>query len=173
MSSSSELGASVRAAWRTSCRVTAYLVEHIPAGLWDLPLPGAPQRSVRKLAAHLHNSRRAWIRTLGAPHGVPVPAPVDPRTVNRRALLAALKRSAAGIDALLVLGIASGGEIPPTRAYVWRNLPLDVAHVLAYFVAHEGHHRGQIVMLARQLGHRLPQPVVNGLWQWTTRIKES
>ena len=48
----------------------------------------------------------------------------------------------------------------------------DVGHVLAYFVAHEGHHRGQIVMLARQLGHRLPVSTTSGLWQWTKFSRE-
>jgi uncharacterized damage-inducible protein DinB len=62
--------------------------------------------------------------------------------------------------------------VPPAKAYVWRNLPLDVPHVLAYFVAHEAHHRGQIVMLARQLGRRLPSDVSAGLWQWTKRAQE-
>jgi len=76
------------------------------------------------------------------------------------------------MEALLELGIAAGGEIPPSKAYVWRNLPLDVGHVLAYFVAHEGHHRGQLVLVARQLGHRLPPEVTNGLWQWTALAKE-
>jgi uncharacterized damage-inducible protein DinB len=63
--------------------------------------------------------------------------------------------------------------VPPSKGYVWRNLPLDVPHVLTYFVAHEGHHRGQIVMLARQLGHRLPDDISAGLWQWTKRVQEA
>jgi uncharacterized damage-inducible protein DinB len=47
-----------------------------------------------------------------------------------------------------------------------------VGHVLAYFVAHEAHHRGQLVMAARAMGHRLPAAVGDGLWQWTTRWRE-
>jgi hypothetical protein len=29
-----------------------------------------------------------------------------------------------------------------------------------------------MVMLARQLGHRLPTEVTGGLWQWTKRARE-
>jgi uncharacterized damage-inducible protein DinB len=35
---------------------------------------------------------------------------------------------------------------------------------LTTFVAHEGHHWGQIVLVARQLGHRLPAEVSGRLW---------
>jgi uncharacterized damage-inducible protein DinB len=73
---------------------------------------------------------------------------------------------------VLQLGIDHGGNVPPSPSYVWRNLPLDVGHVLSYLITHEAHHRGQLVMLARELGHRLPREVTNGLWQWTTRTKE-
>jgi uncharacterized damage-inducible protein DinB len=69
--------------------------------------------------------------------------------------------------------IAAGDRVPPSKAYVRRNLPLDVLHVLTYFIAHEGHHRGQIVLLARQLGHRLPADISSGLWQWTKRAPEA
>jgi uncharacterized damage-inducible protein DinB len=48
-----------------------------------------------------------------------------------------------------------------------------VVHVLSYLVAHEGHHRGQIVMLARQTGHRLPVAITGGLWHWSKRAKEA
>jgi hypothetical protein len=97
---------------------------------------------------------------------------VDAARVSRRDLVPALRRSGRGIHELLVLGLEQGGTIPTPSTYVWRNLPLDVGHVLTYFVAHEAHHRGQIVMAARALGHRLPPEVVNGLWQWTTRSRE-
>jgi uncharacterized damage-inducible protein DinB len=124
------------------------------------------------IAGHVHNARCMWIKTLGKEHGVAVPASVNRHRVGRSGLLTALASSARGIASLLRLGLEGGGKLPSSKAYVFRNLPLDVGHVLTYFVAHEGHHRGQIVMLARQLGHRLPLEVTGGLWQWTRRAAE-
>lgn len=167
-----DLRATLIAAWRTNSLVTARLIEQLPPVLWSAAVPGAPRKTVRMIAAHLHNARSRWLRTLGREHGIVVPPLVDRRKVERRRLLAALGRSGRGIEELLELGITAGGEVPPSKAYAWRNLPLDVGHVLTYFVAHEGHHRGQIVMVARQLGHRLPQEVTAGLWQWTARLRE-
>lgn len=163
----------ILAAWLTNARVTAFLVEHLPARLWTAGIPGAPQRTIRMIVAHIHNARCMWIRTLGKEHGVPVPPSVDRRAVTRRQLLPALRHSRDGIGSLLTLGCDRGGQLPPSAAYVWRNLPLDVGHVLTYFAAHEGHHRGQIVLVARQLGQRLPPTVTNGLWQWSQRAKEA
>ncbi|MGH9140780.1 MAG: DinB family protein [Vicinamibacterales bacterium] len=163
-----DLNTALRPAWRTSNRVTIELVEGLPDDLWDAVVPGAPQRTVRMIAAHLHNSRCGWIRTLGREHGIAAPVRVDRWRVSRRQLVAALKRSSRGMEALLTLGFASG-VLPPSKGYVWRNLPLDVGHVLTYFVAHEAHHRGQIVMVARQLNRRLPRTVVDGLWWWAPR----
>jgi hypothetical protein len=94
---------------------------------------------------------------------------VDHRKVTRQQLLKALKQSERGIGDLLRLGFRHGGRLPPSKRYVWRNLALDVAHVLTYFVAHEGHHRGQIVLVARQLEQRLSSEVTAGLWDWRTR----
>ena len=167
-----DLRPTILGAWETNSLVTSRLVEQFPTSLWDAPIPGVPRRTVRNIAAHLHNGRSRWLRTLGREHGLAVPALVDPRKVTRRSLLAALKRSGRGIRELLELGIGAGGQVPPSKGYVWRNLPLDVGHVLAYFVAHEGHHRGQIVMIAQQLGSRLPSAVTGGLWQWTARVRE-
>ncbi len=168
-----ELRTSILDAWRTSNRVTIYLIEHLTPGLLATPIPGAPRRTIRMIAGHLHNSRRAWIKTLGHDLKIAVPAGVDRHKVSQRALVAALHRSSAGMLALLTAGCDRGGAIPPSSIYVWRNLPLDVGHVLAYFVAHEAHHRGQIVIAARAAGHRLPVDVTNGLWHFVKRGAEA
>jgi uncharacterized damage-inducible protein DinB len=148
------------------------LVEGVPSDIWKTPAPGLRSKSIRSIAAHLHNSRRLWIRTLGEEHGIRRPERADERSVTQRALAAALEKSGDGMARLFELGVANGGALPATKLYTWRNLPLDLGHVLAYFSAHEGHHRGQIVMLARQLGRRLPREVIDGLWAFTTRVRE-
>ncbi len=169
MPSDLEAGQALIAAWRTNNRVTMYLIENLPPPLWSKAIPGVPRRTVRMLAAHIHNSRCSWIKHLGAKHGIAIPGAVDPRRVHVSELLRALSRSSDGMIRLLQLGIARGGEVP--RA-AWQNFPTDLVHFLNYFVAHEGHHRGQLCMVARQLGHRLPGPVTAGLWQWSKRARE-
>ena len=161
-----DLEGTILAAWRTNNRITTSLIQHVPNDVWEASVPGIGRRTVRTIAAHLHNARSRWIKTLGTEHGIVRPPLVDLVTVSRRELVSALRRSGAGIESLLALGLANGGRLPPSKAYVWQNLPLDVGHVLTYFVAHEAHHRGQIVMIARQLGRRLPEHVTNGLWWW-------
>ncbi len=160
-----ELRDSLLGAWRTNNRVMSDLIELMPDELWDADIPGVPRKRVRTIMAHVHNARCGWIRTLGREHGVKVPDRVDPARVTPRQMMAALKRSGVAMEELFNLGLESG-ELPPSKGYVWRNLSLDLGHVVTYFVAHEAHHRGQIAMVARQTGHRLPSVVQGRLWWW-------
>jgi len=162
-------GESIIAAWHVNHRATSYLIENLPAELWPKTIPGNPRRSVRSLAAHVHNARCMWIKMIGSQHGLSVPARVNLSTVSRVQLLSALKKSDRGIVGLINFGLARGGILPGAA---WQNFPPDVTHFVSYFVAHEAHHRGQLCLVARQLGHRLPAEVTNGLWQWKERAQE-
>ena len=172
MTEALNLADAVVATWKTSNRVTLFLFEALPSEMWPTKVPGTSRRTVRTIAGHIHNARCMWIKMLGQRHGIRIPKRVSLQTVTREELLPALERSSRGIVELLELGIRHGGKIPASGV-AWLNLPVDVVHVLAYFVAHEGHHRGQIVLLARETGHRLPIEITGGLWQWSKRAKEA
>ena len=52
------------------------------------------------------------------------------------------------------------------------GFPYDATTFLAYYIAHDAHHRGQILLQARLLGHPVSQETMAGLWQWGKRSKE-
>ena len=124
--------------WRTSNRVTVFLIEHLPAELWSAAIPGAPRRAIRMIAGHLHNSRCMWIRTLGLKQGIPVPRSVDRRRVARRELVPALQRSSRDILQLLTLACdraaasshlrLTSGAISPAAAGTLVWAPAGVPH---------------------------------------------
>jgi hypothetical protein len=100
--------------WRTNPRLTVFLVEHLSPG-WVAAVPGAPRRTIRMIAGHVHNARCMWVKILGQEFGIPVPRSVDRRRVERKELVPALHRSSQGILRLLTLGCEQGGTIRRLR----------------------------------------------------------
>lgn len=158
-----ELPEAILQSWRTGSRATRFLVEGLPDEVWGEKLPGMPRRTIRMICGHLHNCRCMYVKGLGKPFGLAVPEKVDRYRVERVELVAALEESEAAVSSLIRAILDDGGLLRRSGMY---HLAPDVAHFAAYLIAHEAHHRGQIVMLCRQMGHRLPDSVAYGLWQW-------
>jgi len=156
--------------WKTSNRVTVFLIEGIPKKLWPQKVPGTPRRTVQNLAAHIHNSRCMWIKMVGK-NILKTPPRVDRRSVTQKQLVKALDRSSIALLKIFSASLDNNGKLPTVPP--WMNVQPEVIHFMAYLIAHEGHHRGQLTMIAHQLGHRLPAEVRYGLWQWIKRGKEA
>lgn len=161
-------------AWSANSRATSYLIENLADDMWSVSLPGSPRKTVRSIAAHLHNSRRLWFQSLVKFDGFRMPARVDPLKVTPTRLLKALESSHRQMLRLFEAGIENGGDFPGvTSRYVWGAMPRNALMFLAYAVSHEAHHRGQILLLARAAGRRLSAQLAGGLWQWSSRLRES
>lgn len=52
------------------------------------------------------------------------------------------------------------------------NFKPDVVAFLGYLIAHDSHRRGQISVLAHQMGMPVASKACYGLWEWGTLWKE-
>ena len=165
---------SVLDAWRVGSRATAFLIERLPSDLWSLGLPGAPRRTVRSIAVHLHNCRCLWMNSLAKQSGVAIPRRVGRATVTQAEVLAALALSSDAVCRLLRVGLENGGVFPGVSTrFIYGAMPRDAVLFCGYALSHEAHHRGQLILTARALSHRLPPPTIGGLWQWSSRLREA
>lgn len=151
------------------------LLAHLDARAWRLPVPEAEGRAGRTIAAifaHLHNCRLTWLRN-SAPH-LRRPARLDPYRCTMQQAAAAHQQSAELCLRMLSDALWASPQRKVTkfpRDGFGRAWPAGAA-MFAYMFSHEAHHRGQILMLAHQLGYRLPAPTAGGIWQWDKLWKQ-
>lgn len=152
-----KIGAQFREAWLVNHRVNALLLNAVGEEGLDCSY-AARARNVRKVFVHLHNQRLNW---LGAILKHP---PVIPKLKSREAhtvahLKEALESSAQAMAALMER-IARKGKV--------RGFERSPASFLAFALAHEAHHRGQVILALRLAGKPIPREALAGLWDWDT-----
>lgn len=147
-------------AYAASARINQYLVERLHQHVWRASPPGGGQ-TIAALVAHLHNSGlRYLVRT--DPRGVPT-------ELARLKVTKAQAARALGSKGKAVVRIVGDALRHGTRI---AGFPGSAAHYLAYYMTHDAHHRGQIAMLARQLGTPISRETMVGMWQLQLRADE-
>lgn len=144
--------------WRTNQRITLMLIDRIDEAGMGCTLSTRGGRTVARQLAHLHNVR-VWHlqnRARDLAEGLEVfPTHDEP---HRERLTAALTASAARIETFIADCVAGR----PRR----RCLKKGIVATLGYFIAHESHHRGNILLTLKQSGHPLDVSTRNGIWNW-------
>ncbi|MCL6450192.1 MAG: DinB family protein, partial [Acetobacteraceae bacterium] len=131
-------------------------------------------RNVRTIAAmftHMHNIRRKWLR-LSAPH-LKAPKELDRRNCTQRQVRAAMAESGRLCGEMLAeAGKGEAGRVKKFRRDGWARAWPPGAAMFAYMILHDAHHRGQVCLLAHQLGYPLPKKTGYQMWMWEKLWKE-
>jgi uncharacterized damage-inducible protein DinB len=157
-------------------RMNQMLIEHLDPAAWRAKPPGKNKaRTIAAIFTHMHNVRCKWVR-LTAPH-LKVLRQLNRADCTPQQARAGLAESTARCAEMLAEALdgcvgGGGGRIEKFRRDGWaRPWPVGV-EMLCYMLSHEAHHRGQVCMLAHQVGFRLPIEVASGIWNWEKLWKE-
>lgn len=151
-------------------RMNQLVLEHLSPDAWRAHPPGRRARTIAAIVAHVHNVRRKWLR-LSAPH-LKLPTLLDRTRCTQKQASAALATSSARCSEMLADALSPKPHVATFLRDGWaRPWPAGPA-ILAYMLSHDAHHRGQICMLAHQLGYPLPTRVTAGMWNWEKLWKD-
>lgn len=152
-------------------RMNQVVLEHLDATAWRTSLPGSKGRTIAAIFSHMHNVRRKWLR-LSAPH-LTVPAALDRSRCTQTQAGAALAES--GTRCSEMIAEALSGAPTQVESFCrdgWAKPWPAGAAMVAYMISHDAHHRGQICMLAHQLGLPLPAKATAEMWGWERLWKQ-
>lgn len=145
----------------TNQRINRFLLEALDEEALRSTLSTRGGRDVARQFAHLHNVRIYHLEQRAKDLVGDLEKFDGPYSPTREELLEALDASAEVIAELL-------GDVLAGKAKR-RGFRKGVFTTLAYFVAHESHHRGSILLTLKQCGHMPPKDVVYGIWGWDQR----
>jgi uncharacterized damage-inducible protein DinB len=170
-----QLGRAAVKSFAANDRMNQILIEHLDPAAWRAKPPSTTRnttpRTIAAIFTHMHNVRCKWVR-LTAPH-LKIPTQLNRAHCTPRQAREGLAESAARCAEMLAEALGGGGgRVEKFCRDGWAK-PWPVGpEMLCYMLSHEAHHRGQVCMLAHQLGFPLPKEVASGLWNWGKLWKE-
>jgi len=145
--------------WRSHEAVNRCLLAHTPdAGLDAVPLlkTGKPSkgRTIARNWAHIYESRVAHLRKREKQLMKGAPEFGKGYSPSRKEIEQALAQSSIGVEARLTNALADGELIRKKQPLIF----------LAYQIAHESHHRGQMLLALKQSGFAPSEELRWGIW---------
>ena len=148
-------------AWHTNNRINLMLIDGISDEGLRASLSSRGGRDVARQFAHLHNVRIYQMARRARDLAEGLDKFESKYSPTRDELKEALNASADTIATFLTDVL----EGKPKR----RAMRKGFFTTFAYFIAHESHHRGGIVLTLKQSGHMPAKEVVYGIWGWDQR----
>lgn len=142
--------------WNLNNQVTLYLLDHINSAWLPAKLNGS-ERSIGEQFLHINNIRSFWIGKVGEK----IDLKLDKKYAQDKSKLEdALRKSSQKMDGTL------------SHIFEQENIKGYKPHAVGFFsqmIAHESHHRGQIMTTVTRNGLPMDKSVNFGLWNWNNK----
>lgn len=145
--------------WQTHQAKNELLLRHLSTDALDKNWGIRGGRTIRQQFIHLHQVRLQWLEICDKELYLRLSSIDKTAELNSDELIDMLKSSANALQELFSKSWDQQGKI---KGFKPGLLPL-----LGYFISHESHHRGNILLTLKQSGEKIPDVVKWGLWEWS------
>lgn len=144
--------------WRIHHNMNMLLIDNITDTGMQKTLSARGGRTVYLQWVHIHNVRMTWLEVCAKDIFKKYKPLAKEAQFDRKFLKKALNDSFDAIEELLSRSWDDDGKV--------KGFKKGVIPLLGYFISHESHHRGNILLTLKQSAEKIPDAVKWGLWEW-------
>jgi hypothetical protein len=108
--------------------------------------------------AHMHNVRASRLESFAKKQKSPLIPFVSEYSPSKKELVQAFSQSGEMMEKYIEKSIANDGMVS--------NFKRGVVPMIGYYISHEAHHRGGILLTMKQSGIKIPDSLKWGIWDW-------
>lgn len=145
-------------AWQINNKMNLLLIDNVTDDGMQKTLSTRRGRTVYQQLVHVHNVRVGWLEAAAKDIFKKCKVLDRDAPYSKKLLRKSFEESGKAIEELIDRAWEEGGKV---KGFKKGLIPL-----IAYFIAHDGHHRGHAMLTLKQSGVKLPDHLKWGLWEW-------
>lgn len=144
--------------WRLHNKTMIYLIENIQDEAFNATLSKRGGRNISRQLAHV-NMVRVWrLESFAKKNSVKLISFESEQSPAKAQLIEAFTQSSSLMEKYIQLAIENDGEVS--------NFKRGVVIMVGYYISHEAHHRGNILLTMKQCGFKLSDNLKWNIWDW-------